>query len=305
MILLNQMVVLFLIMGVGFFCKNNGLLDEASVKKISGLVVNIANPAMVLSSAVSDHAGADKMMLLYVAGLAIIVYAILIVIAIFVPRILGVKGPDKGVYRIMTIFSNIGFMGFPVIKAAYGSEALLYASIFLFPYNILIYTYAIQELTGESFVKGGIKWKKIFNVGVNAGILAIILYIIEPPIPDFITQTVSSLSNLTAPLSMMVIGYSLAGMNIKELFTDVRLLAFSGIKLVLLPLVMIPLLRFAGISDILLGVCLIMFATPVGSMTAMMASQYGKSEELVSKGVALTTILSVITIPALGLVLGV
>lgn len=98
---------------------------------------------------------------------------------------------------------------------------------------------------------------------------------------------------------MMVIGISLAGIRIKELFLDVRLLLYSMTKLLLLPILIMPVINRVIENEMLCGVCMIMIATPAASMNAMLMQQYGGSEEaeLTAKGVALTTLLSVVTIP--------
>lgn len=114
---------------------------------------------------------------------------------------------------------------------------------------------------------------------------------------------VTSLSNLTAPLSMIVIGDSIAMMNVKELVKDMKLLLFSLLKLLLIPVIGVLIMRGLEINEILVGVCMVMLATPVGSMTAMLAQQYEGDYELASKGVAITTILSVVTMPAVSILL--
>lgn len=200
----------------------------------------------------------------------------------------------------MTVFSNIGFMGFPVVSALYGSGALLYAALFMIPYNILIYTYgisamAVKEDSGSR--KSGVSFGRILNIGVIACILTIAIYLLGIPIPEFIKNTATQLSNLTAPLSMMIIGASLASLNLKELFTDRKLLVFSIIKLVLIPAAGVLLIKQFVSSEVICGVCMVMLATPVGSMTAMLAQQYDGDYEMASKGVALTTVLSVVTMP--------
>lgn len=115
--------------------------------------------------------------------------------------------------------------------------------------------------------------------------------------PAFVSSSVSYLSGLTAPLSMMVIGQSMIHIKFRELFTDVRLLVFSLIKLIIIPIAGILILRLFIHDEIILGVSMIMLATPVGSMTAMLAQQYDGDYALASKAVALTTIISVGTIP--------
>ncbi len=122
------------------------LTDEAT-KAISWIVVNIANPALILSASVSGTATMKGAELLKGFGIAILVFVFFDCYFCFSAFfVLRVSAEDKGVFRVMTIFSNIGFMGFPVISAVYGADALLYASLFLFPYNILIYTYGIMAM---------------------------------------------------------------------------------------------------------------------------------------------------------------
>lgn len=208
---------------------------------------------------------------------------------------------------MMTVFSNIAFMGFPVIAALYGNGALLYAALFTIPYNVLIYTYGIAALqTGEkkgSF-KESVSLGRILNVGVIACVLTMVIYLCSIPVPAFIKSTITNLSNLTAPLSMMVIGASLATIDLKKLFTDARLLLFSFFKLLVIPIIGMLIIRQFVESEVICGVCMVMLATPVGSMTAMLAQQYDGDYEMASRGVMLTTVLSVVTMPLVSMLLG-
>ena len=289
MLLLQQMLVLFFYMGIGFVCGKKNIITDEVAKTFSWIVVNIANTALILSAGISGSKTVTGRALATTFVVAIGVFLFLI--------LLRVPAADKGVFRVMTIFSNIGFMGFPVISAVYGEEALLYASIFLFPYNILIYTYGICAMKKENDGDGKMQWTKICNAGVVAGIISLICYLADVQVPSFVQTAVSGLSGLTAPLSMIVIGQSMVHMRIRDLITDVRLLIFSIVKLIVIPICGILLLRIWIKDPMLLGVCMIMLATPVGSMTAMLAQQYDGDYMLASKGVSLTTILSVLTIP--------
>lgn len=309
MLLLEQMAVLFLLMGIGYFCYRKKIITDEVSKKLSAIVVNIANPALVLTGCLGEEKIQGQELLTTII-IIVAVYAALLIIAQLLPLLLRVEKESRGTYKAMTVFSNIGFMGFPVIAALYGNGALLYAALFTIPYNILIYTYGISAMTasaseagergdqekgernGVSFLLG-----RILNVGVIACIITIIIYFFQIPVPKVASDTITHLSNLTAPLSMMVIGASLAAIDLKKLFKDVRLLLFSVIKLLLIPAVGMLVIRQFVDNEIICGVCLVMLATPVGSMTAMLAQQYDGDYEMASRGVALTTILSVATIP--------
>lgn len=305
MLLLQQMVVLFFLMGIGFFCSKKEIITEEVSKKLSAIVVNIANPALVLTGCMGENKMEGRELLI-LAGIVVAVYAALVLLAMLIPKILFIEKKKRGTYQAMTVFSNIGFMGFPVISAVYGNGALLYASLFMIPYNVLIYTYGVAAMTAgtEEKKKEGISFGRIFNVGVVACIVTIIFYLLQISMPEFIEITVTHLSNLTAPLSMMVIGASLSRIHLKKLFMDGKLLLFSFIKLLVIPIVGVLIIRQFVENDIICGVCMVMLATPVGSMTAMLAQQYDGDYEMASKGVALTTILSVATMPLVSMLMG-
>ena len=396
MVMLQQMIVMFLMMAVGYLCYRKQILTEEVSRKVSAIVVNVANPCMILSSALTDQQMQGKE-LVQTLAIVVMMYVFLLVMAQLLPRILCIQKESRGAYAAMTVFANIGFMGFPVLAAIYGNGALLYGAVFQIPFNILIYTYGVavltrkpgacakteQDVNAEVDVKAEIDVKaevdvkteqdvkaeqdvnaevdvkaepdvksevdvkaesngktgerqdaqgitaavngkseniengseqqgklqgtveivkKIFNIGVIACITAMLLYFLQTPVPSFLQAFITNLGNLTAPLSMMIIGASLAQMPLKELFLDKKLLLFSLVKLLLLPAVWMIMVNRVAEQEILRGVCLVMMATPAGSMTAMLAQQYGGDYETASRGVALTTVLSVITMPLLAAV---
>lgn len=378
MVMLQQMIMMFLMMAVGYLCYRKQILTEEVSRKVSAIVVNVANPCMILSSALTDQQMQGKE-LVQTLAIVVMMYAFLLVVAQLLPRILCIQKESRGAYAAMTVFANIGFMGFPVLAAMYGNGALLYGAVFQIPFNILIYTYGVAVLTrkqgacakAEPNVKAEVDVKtepdvkaevdvkeepnvkaeqdvkaepngktgerqdaqgitaavngmseniengseqqgklqgtveivkKIFNIGVIACITAMLLYFLQTPVPSFLQAFITNLGNLTAPLSMMIIGASLAQMPLKELFLDKKLLLFSLVKLLLLPAVWMIMVNRVAEQEILRGVYLVMMATPAGSMTAMLAQQYGGDYETASRGVALTTVLSVITMPLLAAV---
>lgn len=307
MILLKQMLILFLIMLVGFVCRKKKIISNEGSKVLSAIVVNVANPALILSASINKESFVKGKELLFVALLSLGIYAFLLIVSKLVVLLLRVNSKEVGTYRVMTVFSNIGFMGFPLISAVYGSDALLYASFFLIPYNVLIYTWGISAMTNDNQKETSgnkIAWNKIMNIGVIACIITIIIYLSQIRVPDFIESTITSISNLTAPLSMIVIGDSIALMDVKKLITDKKLIIFAIVKQIFIPIIGVLIIKSMNISFEMIGVCLVMLATPVGSMTAMLAQQYEGDYEFASKGVALTTLMSVATIPLVSMILG-
>lgn len=306
MLLLQQMIILFILMAVGFFCSKKDILTEETSKKISAIVVNIANPAIILVSGMSDER-IEGTELIHLTILILIIYAVLLVLAFLIPVLLRIDQRSRGTYQAMMVFSNIGFMGYPMVSALYGSGAVLYAALYGIPFNILIYTFGVSAMSKNkpsdgSETKKSFSLGKIFNIGMVSSLLSLAIYLIQLPIPDVIYSALDYLGSMTAPLSMMVIGASLASIKIKDLFTDKKLIAFSLIKMVIIPILAMFVIRQFVESEVICGVMLIMLATPVGSMTAMLAQQYDGDYDMAAKGVALTTILAVVTMPIVSMI---
>ncbi len=307
MIILQQMIIFFILMIIGVYSKKKGLIDNNNQKQLSGIVVNVGNPAMILSGSMSKENAMSKNELLFSLLIAIGIFMVMILLAFFIPKLLKFQSKDYGIVKLMLIFSNIGFMGMPMVSSIYGEAALMYVTIFLIPFNVLVYTYGIYVLQKDNKEsKGKYMLSKIFNIGVIACFISIILYLLPVQMPYFIVETISMLSKITGPLSMMIIGASMLDIRWKEIFNDVHLIIFSVIKMIILPIIILFILKMIINDKILLGVSLIMLATPVGSMTAMLASQYNeKSYTLATKGVSITTVMSVFTIPLISIITGI
>lgn len=308
MVILQQMIIFLLLMLIGVHARRIGLITEANQKQLSGIVINIGNPAMILVGSLSEEHSLQPSDLVYTLLLAIGIFAFVIALAVFVPKLLGFKPEHYGIIRLMLVFSNVGFMGMPMVSSLYGTEAMMYVTLFLIPFNVLLYTYGIYILQKDQDIKGPKehKLKKLCNVGVIACFLAIILSFLPIKVPYIFTETITMLSKITGPLSMMIIGASMLDINWKEVLKDIRILAFSILKMVILPTIILLVLKSFVKDEMLLGVCLVMLATPAGSMTVMFASQYHeKSYTLATKGVAITTALSIITMPLVSLLTGI
>ncbi len=298
MILLQQMMVLFLYMLIGYVACKKGKFDDIFSKKISWLVVEVANNAMIISAAINSDGSIKGKDFITTLILAICVYAVLMGVAAFLPLVCKLSVQEKGIYQIAIVFNNIGFMGYPIISAVYGTSALLYAVLFSITFNVLIYTYGIRRVQSSKQDSEAEDAKgSFFNVGVLCGFLALFLYIAQIPMPQFVKTTASGLSNLTSPLSMMVIGISLCKIPLRKLFSDIKLLIYSLVKLLVIPIIGMFIINRIVDNEMLCHVCMIILATPAASMVVMLAEQYDGNEELAARIVALSTLLSVMTIP--------
>ena len=300
MILLKQMLIFFFLMMLGYYSARKGVMDHKVSKSISWIVVNLANPALILSGGLGETV-LGPFDILKAAALSAAVFFVLILIAELLLPFLSWGKEELGVYKVMLVFSNMGFMGFPIISAIYGTYALMYASVFLIPFNLLIYTYGVLCMGGKGKKRG---LAEVFNAGVVACMVSFSISLLKISVSDMAVNAIQMLSNLTAPLSMMVIGASFADIRPKELVGDGKMLLFCAIRLLVIPVLGMMVIKSIINDPVLCGVCLVVLASPAGSMSVMLASQYEGSVETATKGVALTTLASVVTMPFLFRIMG-
>jgi len=300
MTLAKQMAVFFLMMLMGMIARKRNYITEDNIRNFSAIVVDIANPALILYGSIAGTGKIPLRTFGFYGLVAVGVFAFFLLMGLLFDRVFG---NHEKVYSLMLVFSNIGFMGMPLVRAMYGENALIYVTLFEIPFNLLIYTYGVLRLSGTK--KQG-AWKKTLNIGTIVSVLAVALYFTEIRFPDVIIDTTRMLSDITAPLSMMIIGASIPGILRTGFVKDRRLLLFTVLKMFLLPAAGMLILSSILTDKTFIGVCFIMIAAPAASMNTMMAAQYGTREdfETATKGVALTTVVSLFSIPLLALVLG-
>ncbi len=302
--IINQMLVLFLIMIIGYgICKGKLLGDEFWCQ-FSKLILNICVPATILASAMNLSGAVALREIWILLLLSTGLHGILLLLSLAVPRLLRVRQDQAGIYRYMTVFSNVTFMGFPVISAVFGADAIFYASIFNIPFHILSYSVGIY-LIRNSAEKQSDKlphlpfWRVLLHPAILASVAALPITLLRIPFPDFIVSTAGLLGQITTPGPMLIIGGALAAIPLRHAFTKWRLYPFIVFRLILFPLLLCLLLRPLLGNGLILGITIIMASMPFAANITMLCNEYGGDEKLASIGVFLSTLLSVVTIPAL------
>ncbi len=295
-VIVNQMIILFLVIIVGYIANKVGILDKSQNQKLSSLILNITCPALILSSVFETKSG-DFKTVIQIFIISIAIYIVLPFMGILFGKILKVPKEDRNLYQFMTIFSNIGFMGYPVIQSIFGTQALFFAAICNMIFNIFCYSYGIYLMSGCD--KLSFDFKKIINPGIIFSLIAVIIYLTKWQMPQIIGETSSLIGATTTPLAMMLIGSSLADIPPKEVINDVRIYLYTIIKQIVMPILFWWVLKFIVFDKVVLGVLVILVAMPVGSITVMFCNQYKGNVDLASKSIFITTLASVFTIPTL------
>ena len=296
MVVFQTMLKLFLLLILGFVLFKCHIFDEYTNKKISALIVNVASPMLIISS-IAGVEGSNKSIVFLMIGAGILMYIGFIILGKIINRIFPFPKKDWPVYECMVVFANTGFMGYPVLLDVFGQEAFFYASLIHMAFNFFVYTYAIMCLTKGDDSEFKLNFKQLLTPGIILIFVGIFIYLFDIQLPSVLMDTINSVGSLTAPLSMMMIGSSLAVYPIKDSFTDWRSYVFAFVRLMIVPFVTMIMCRLLHIDAYYANITIITNAMPVGSMVLMLATQYNANVKIVTRNIVVSTLLSVITIP--------
>lgn len=297
-----QIISLFLIMVVGYIMYKRNVIDDAATVRYTKLIMNISLPSQIITAFISNQGIVSNREVITVFGITFVAYAVYAVIGMVFLAITRVPKQQRGTYMFMAMFGNVGFMGFPVISAIFGDEALIYAVIFMVVFNVLVYSIGILLINTNDENKG-FNLKKLVNMPFIAAVLSIILYFANIKLPDMVMTSFNFMGNITTPVAMLILGATVATMPIKELFDEWRIYPFIIVKLAIMPLIAIALIQFVNVSELIRGTVIVLSATPVATNATMLAIEYGGDTKLTSKGIFFTTILCMLSIPLLTLIL--
>ena len=207
-------------------------------------------------------------------------------------------------YKLITSFSNLSFMGVPVISAVYGEGAIFFASLGNISFNVLLYTVGIMLLQSNGEKKEKISIKSMRHVPIIATVIATVIFLFEIPMPVIVVDVADMLSDACAPLSMMCIGLSLGSVSIKDAFVHPRIYGINFMRLIVAPVVVWLVLKLFVSDIVMLGSIVIIAACPPAIICALLGMDYGRDGVEASETIFVGTVLSMFTIPLLVSLLG-
>ena len=295
LISIRQVIVFFILIMTGFFAIKAKVLKPEARQHFSSLLVSIVVPCMIVNSYITEFNPEvfHGIVLEFIHSFILIMIGL--VIAVLAARRMGVE--NRAIFEFAMIFSNAGYMGFPLIQALFGNEGMLYASSYNTVFNLLIWTYGYARVSGQTDAK------KVMNTIVRtpamiAVVLGLVIYLLQIPVPELIHQPISNIGGLNTPLSMMITGMILAGSDLSKVIRDRAVTTVIGIRLFLIPAVC---LLIYGILHISFGmaseVVLLLEACPCAAISSVFAVQFHYDEEKVAGAVILSTLLSILTLP--------
>ena len=305
-VILHQMVQLFIVMGIGYLLFKVKMIGIEFNKQATKLLINCTMPATIMSSVLAQPAERDLSVVYKVFGISLAIYIILPVIAIILVKLMRIPKHEQGLYMFMTTFSNVGFMGFPVVGAIFGDTAVFYAAMFNIIFTVSSFTCGVVQINYGVTASGEklFNWKNLVSPGVLFSLLSVVVYMTGVTFPADVVSVCNSLGALTTPLAMLIIGSTLATMDIKSVLNDKRVYIFTVIKQLIIPVVIWAGLRVIVHDPLILGVMTVLLLMPVANNSVLFATMFEKDEKLAAKTVFISTVFSIISVPLMMYLLG-
>lgn len=294
-IVLQQMGVITILVGIGIFLYKRGVVDDHTSQRMSTIVMDVCNPALILASLLSGNVTATHHDLIVAIVLGASFYIGLVILGFIFPKLIK-GGEDSRFYTMMTVYTNVGFIGIPVARAILPENAILYVIICNVMYSLLFYTHGIIVMSNG---KEKLNLKKILSPGTIMAVVSLVIFWFNIYLPPIIANSISYLGNATVFLSMTLLGVGIARSNITSGIKNPRIWIYIIVRMIAVPVALFFALKLAGFSYItIMGLCL-MAAMPIGNLPLIQCEKMGEDTELLSGAIAISTLASIFTITIL------
>ena len=302
------MLTLFAIVVVGYIAGKWGYMGGTFDKKLSKVVIDITCPALILSSAMTGELP-DRRYILPLLGISVLTYVLLRGAALLLPRLLTKKKDDEGVIGFAMMFGNVGFMGYPIVASIFGHEAVFYAAVLNVVNTFTVFTVGTMLIVGknlESTVEEKEMSQKkmlrkvLYSTPMLSAYLTMLIVALEiKDIPEFISQPLTMIGNITVPAALLIIGSSMSQLPLRALLGNGTIYTTTLMRLAVLPVGIHYLMTLLGFSSFVVGINTVVIAMPVATYGTILCLRHGKDTTLITEVTFITTLLAMISIPLL------
>lgn len=297
-LIFEQQVKMFFIMLLAFFCYKIKLVDQNGNRTVSNLLLMVVNPLLILTVYQTDYDPHLVQGLMWAFAAAVISHIAAIIIGSVLVR--SKSGADYCIERFNAIYSNCGFIGIPLIGSILGDTGVFYLTAYMVTFNIFTWTHGVM-LMEKKFSLENLK-EGVLSPSFLAALAAVILFFLQVRLPSVLLDSMQYVADMNTPLAMMVAGFSVAQADLTRMFRNVRMYYICLIKPILIPAAMVLILLLMPVSSEVAVTILIATACPAATTGTMMAIRYRQNYTYSSEIFAMSTVLSVLSIPAVVLV---
>jgi len=297
--IMESILSLFILILVGVYGSKKNIITSELNKGLTDILLQIALPFMIVSSFIFTYDNTIKANVIKTFYYSFIAYIVMAAASAIL--LIPIKSDKKTILHFANIFTNTGYIGFPILNSVYGPEGVIYGSIFNMFFAIFVWTYGVL-IFKDNFNREELK-KEIINVFLNPSVIAVLIGIIimvfNIQIPVAILLSIRSIGNITGPLSMIIIGFILSKTQIKNYLKESTIYYGITTRLIIIPAIIYVISVLIGDRSKVMNTVIIMSAMPAAAMTSILAESFNKQKEYAAVMVSATTLLSMVTLPIL------
>ena len=295
LIVLQQVIVLFILILIGYFCGKRRIFSAETIRGLDFLVLNLALPATIIRGFQMDRTEEMLRNLLLCIALAALLQALFLFISL--PFAKKLPRDERAVYALSSTLTNCSFMGFPLQSAILGNLGILYGSGYVFSMNLCTFTVGYYLFTGD---RKSISPRQIITRPAIIGtVLGLALFVMGISLPTTVSTVVNHIANLSVPLPMFIIGYHLSNVELGTVLRNRLHWRFSLLRLIVLPIISIALLYALGLRGTVLLSLAVSASCPTATAATIIASRFSDKGELSAELGAMQTLLSLLTLPVM------
>jgi len=295
---LNQVLLFLTIMIFGFIAVKAKFLDREALPVITRLFTRVIVPFILFVNTAGGATREELINTLYLSGIYVCIFAVLITIARIMPRILKLNGNKAPLFSLANSFGNVGFVGIPLLVSVFGQGAMLYVTMYAIVDQFIFWTYGYSlSFPVDNKLKFTPKTLlNMLNPPLIAMILSIVVILFEIRIPAILDRAFVSMAISGTALPFLYIGGMLATLKIRELLKNYEFFIGMSVKMVILPICIFLVLRAIGTGQEIAVASALLFGLPSIALIPMIASANGSDAEYGTAAVLINTVASLFTL---------
>ena len=293
---INIMLILLAIVIVGYVAGKLKYMGGDFDRRLSNIIIDITCPALILSSTMGGKLP-DRSLILPLLGISLLTYVLLAIAAWTLPRWLTKKSEDRGTVGFALMFGNVGFIGYPIVGAIFGHEAVFYAAILNVINTLSVFTAGVMLVNGER-QRMAFQSKILVSTPMISAYLAILIVALGiDNIPSVISQPITMIGGITVPGALLIIGSSMSRLSWRMMLGSGVVYVTTAFRLLILPLLLYVIFRTMGFDSLVVNINTLVIAMPVAIYGTILCLRYGRDTALITEITFISTLLSVLTIP--------
>lgn len=306
-VILNQTEMLVIYILIGVIGVKSGALSKDTLDQLSRYVMKIALPVMIFASSTSRITANEGRSALIIFAAAAVVYIVLFAAAFGFSKLFRLEKDRGRLYCALSAFGNIGFIGLPIIVAAFPERGILYLAIYSILDQGLLWTVGMKLSTPrDKFQKAGTlqTLKRFMNPAFAALILGAVRMFTGFPLPAILDATLTKVGATATPVSLIYIGGLFCYADISKYVRRAEYFAIAAFKMILVPILIVAAFKMLGLNGEIGMTLALLEGLPTVTALAMMANANGSDGDYAIGAIFITTIACIVTLPAVSYIAG-